>query len=160
MRCRPSLISLSAVLSAALLLGACGGGAGDGGVSPPATAVNTRPQFAAQAYLICQVGNEHIGRVTEETLRKFNNPPPAVILRLTRDVTAPNVLREIRQLRAIDAPAAVKRRIAPTLAREQRFAETLERNPADPALGKGDPIATYAGATRYGLTLCGFGSSG
>jgi hypothetical protein len=156
-------LACAAILTAGLLLVACGGG------DDHSTTAISKPEFVNKATAICITGNGRIGRVVEAALkaqaaeasRKGNahpNPTSAEIAKLGKDTVIPTGQRELDQIRALGAPSGQEDEIKALLSEQQSVLDKVKEDPSlYTSLGRRDPFAGKL-AQDYGLSLCSLGA--
>ena len=153
-------LACAAILTAGLLLAACGGD--DNG-----TTAISKAEFVNKATAICITGNGHIGRVVEAVLKAqaaeasrkgkaHPSPTNAEIAKLGKETVIPTKQRELDQIRALGAPSGQEDKIKALLDEQQ---SELDKGKDDPSLltsEKADPFKKANKlANDYGLKECG-----
>lgn len=151
---RIALIGVAAVA----LLGGCGGGS-----TTVTTGSLSKEAFVKKADAICTNGNERMQKGFSTYLRKnkksiiaLRHPSRADYEGLIGGVLVPNLEREIKEIRALGAPAGDEKRIEAIFAAWEEGIEVAEN---DPAAVKHSSEAIFGVGSRlakeYGLEVCG-----
>lgn len=150
---------LIGVTTTALVLAGCGGGGDKSEGSEVNASSISKAQFVKEANAICKKGSDKMhSDYMAFSNEKNDNPTPsqAEYKEFVNTVVAPNVTREIDEIRAIGAPKGDEERVEAIIA---ALEEGLEKTREKPELALSANREIFAQAiklaTAYGLTVCG-----
>lgn len=155
---RGSIALIVAAVAAALLIAGCGGGSGS-----DSTSSISKEEFIAKADAICKKGNERMEDDLYRFLRKsrvngtLRKPSVEDNEKFIITVLTPNLRREIKEVKALGAPAGDEDRVDAIVAALEEGLETAEDKPETVAAGTSDIVFGIASrlAGEYGLETCG-----
>ncbi len=144
-------------MSAALLVGACVAGCGNGSSSSSteATATISKAEFVAKGNAVCAKGEKAQEAEVNAYVKKHGlenkKPSKAQEAELVETVFAPNIQSQIDGVKALGAPSGEEQQVSAALGLSQ---QTLEKIEAKPELvsGNQDPFAA-AGKELHALGL-------
>jgi hypothetical protein len=154
------VIALAAVAATLVVAGCGGGGGGDPTVT---TGSLSKEAFVKKADAICTKGNARLQKGFALYLRKnkksiiaLRHPSKADYDGLIGGVLVPNLEREIKEIRALGAPAGDEERIEAIFTAWEEGIEVAENDPnavrhsSEAIFGIGSRLAK-----EYGLEVCG-----
>jgi hypothetical protein len=142
----------------AMLAVGCGGGS-SGGDTEVTVSSMSKAEFIKKADAVCKKGSEAITADYGEFLREHKgvkNPTEALFSELVDRVVAPNLEREVEEIRALGAPKGQEARVEAVLAAVERSLTTAEEEPRNvindmpKVFGEADKVAK-----QYGFRVCG-----
>jgi len=149
------LIVLFALLAMALTIGGCGGRSDQSS----ADVTISKTAFVKKADAVCAKGNKRMEVVFARFLKAHKDirrPDDAVFEKLVGTALVPNIKREIRELRALGAPADDEDRVDDMITALEEGVETAEGNP-QAAVKNSEAVYGISSrlAKEYGLEVCG-----
>ena len=153
MRRRPA-IGTATVAALIVGLGIAGcGGSSDSDSAPPFP----KREFVFIANGICQTGNQQLNAAERKAFGK-GKPSQAEFASFVNTTFAPNVQKQIDDIRGVGPPDGGEQTVSHILDLAQ---QDLDKVKADPSLllGKSDPFASFKKVAHpYGMTKCAAGS--
>lgn len=144
---RRTRIAVAGLALTAVLLGC---GAGDGG---PGNEPLTRAEFIEQANTICNAANEVLREAMMEAFPADGKPNNETGIRFTHEIWVPNLRQQLRDLRALEPPAADRPKIEAMLDELSRVTDRVDADPAIASEGPFDRVTRRL--TAYGIGPCG-----
>jgi hypothetical protein len=149
------LIVPLALLAVAVAAGGCGGGSAESS----ADVTISKTAFVKKADAVCAKGNKRMEVVFARFLKAHKDirrPDDAVFEKLVGTALVPNIKREIRELRALGAPADDEDRVDDMITALEEGVETAEGNP-QAAVKNSEAVYGISSrlAKEYGLEVCG-----
>lgn len=155
---RGPIALIAAVLAAAMLVAGCGGGddsSSSGSIS--------KEEFITKADAICKASSKRMEKELFLFLREnrpsgsLRKPSVAQNEKFIVTVLAPNLEREIKELKALGVPEGDEEKVNAMLSALEEGLETAENETATVAAGTSDMVFGIASriAAEYGLEACG-----
>lgn len=155
MHLRPIALPALTLTLVALVAG-CGGGSGD-----TSTVAVSMAQFVKSADAICEKATEKVGSDLGVYLKKKHfsigaNPTNAQATGLVNDVLAPDVEKEVDELRALGAPSGDEDEVEAIVVAVEGGLERARKSPKAVVQGELDLFGEASELARnYGLKACG-----
>jgi hypothetical protein len=152
----PIALASGTLATLLLVVAGCGGGGGDSSTS---TSAISKAAFIRKADAVCSAGNKKMEVAFAHFLEENKNitrPSDADYEALVGKVVAPNLEREIKEIRALGAPSGDEDRVDAILEALEEGLETAENDP-QAAVSSSEAIFGIASrlGKEYGLEVCG-----
>jgi hypothetical protein len=150
--------TIGAIVAITLIVAGCGSGGGETGIP---TAQITRTAYVARADAVCAKWNAVLERKETEYfghlgLGPTEDPTGKQLAKFASESGVPAIEDQLKQLRALKAPAAEVDQITEIYDAAQAANDRVRANPS--LIGGGNPYGrANALADDYGLTVCGSG---